>query len=90
MKKYVEIIEVLCYIFKDKWGGCIKKKINWCLKNNKEDIIKYENVLCEINNDVITFKEKDATNIIDLNNKVYTRENNDYLMEVNVKTKLFK
>ena len=46
--------------------------------------------MCEINNNVITFKEKDATNIIDLNNKIYTRENNDYLMEVNVKTKLFK
>ena len=46
--------------------------------------------MCEINNDVITLKEKDATNIIDLNNKIYTRENNDYLMEVNIKTKLFK
>ena len=38
--------------------------------------------MCEINNNVITFKEKDATNIIDLNN--------DYHIEVNVKTKLFK
>ncbi len=40
-------------------------------------------------NNIIFYKEDNVDNIIDLNNKTYTRENNEYIFKVDFQKKEF-
>ena len=52
------------------------------LYNNNDIIIKNEKVWCEIDNKIIKYQEEDSLNIIDLNKKIYTRENKEYFLKI--------
>ena len=72
-----------------KRGDSIKKLINWCLLNNGKKIIDTKKCECEYNKKELIYNEKDASNKIDLNNKIYLRENKDYLFKVDFKNNKF-
>ena len=78
------------FLRKKKEIGDFIKRINWQLFNNDELIINHENVECEYENDIIKYKEEDGDNTIDLKNKIYIRENQEYLMHINIANNNFK
>ena len=72
-------------------GEYIKRKINWQLYSNDKKIIDYKNIECALEKDkLIIFKENLTTNTIDIQNKKYLRENNDFLFEIDFLNKSFK
>lgn len=83
---------MICYSFlrKKKEIGDFIKKINWQLYNNEKLIINNENVLCDYNDKIIKYKEKDGINIINLKEEQYMRENQEYMMQIDFKNNTFK
>ena len=74
---------------KKKELGDFIKSISWQLYNNEEIIINNENGLCEYKDNVIIYEESDGINTVDLNNKTYLRENDDYKMKIDFKNNTF-
>ena len=65
-------------------------KINWSLFNDDKIIIANENVECEfVVNKFIKYLENDTSNYIDLENKIYIRENNEFMFKIDYKNNLF-
>ncbi len=54
------------------------KQMNLRLYNNNEEILNINNIEYEIDNDVITYKEDAYINKVDINNKMFIRENKEY------------
>ncbi len=79
---------VIVFKKKEEIGGFIRKII-WQLFNNKEKIIDKKDVLCEFENNIIKYIEDDGVNILDLNNKIYERENKDYKLKIDVVNNTF-
>ena len=79
---------VIVFKKKEEIGGFIRKII-WQLFNNKEKIIDKKDVLCEFENNIIKYIEDDGVNILDLNNKLYERENKDYKLKIDVVNNTF-
>ncbi len=64
--------------------------INWRLLNNDEIIINNENVICEYKlGYYVKYNERDASNIVDLKNLTYRRENEDFVLVIDFKNKKF-
>ena len=81
---------MLWYSFLDKRGDFIKKLINWQLFINGDLHINNESVECEYEkNKFIKYKEKDAINIIDIEKKVYIRENSEFKYTISVLDETF-
>ena len=81
---------MLCYSFLDKRGDLIKKIINWMLKDNNEVIINNQAVECSFSDDIIIYNENSNINIIDIKNKTYKRENDEFSFTIDFKNKSFK
>lgn len=85
----LKIYNTYVIVFQKKRGDCIKRRINWTLKNNNEVIINHENELCEFKeNDYLKYIENDTSNFIDLKNEIYIRENNEFIFKIDFKNKL--
>lgn len=63
----------------------LQQIINWKLKNNNQTITEKLNEKCEINNNIIEYKEENSINIIDINNKIYKRTTLEYEMIIDFK-----
>lgn len=63
------------------------KKIDWILLNNGEEIICLKDYKCEFINNKLTLIEETNKNIINLDNKVYTRITEEYTMKIDFKDK---
>ena len=81
---------MLCYICLEKRSDYIKKYINWTLFNDNEILVKYEDIECEFNNNILVFNEKNTINTIDINNKIYIRETNEFTFKIDFKNKEFE
>lgn len=81
---------MLCYSFLEKRGDYIKKLINWSLLNDGEVVINNKKVTCEYEVDkFIKYYEEKTINIIDINNKIYLRENNEFIFKIDFNKKIF-
>lgn len=82
---------MLCYSFLEKRGDYIKKLINWSLLNDGEVVIDNKNVVCEYEVDkFIKYLDNDnAINVVDLKNKIYFRENNEFIFKIDFNKMLF-
>lgn len=59
------------------------------MKVNNEVIINNENESCEFEeNSYLKYKENDSLNYIDFKNKLYKRENKEFIFQVDFKNKL--
>lgn len=80
---------MLCYSFLDKRGDYIKKFIKWQLISDKKEVIN-KLVECEFDDNVIKYQEDDESiNIIDLNKRIYLRENDEFTFKVDFNNKVF-
>jgi len=81
---------MLCYICLEKRGDYFLQKINWSLLSDNKIIID-KNILCEYEKNIlIKYIEDDHTsNIIDLKNRIYIRENNEFLFKIDFNKKIF-
>lgn len=80
---------MLCYSFLDKRGDYIKKFIKWQLISDKKEVIN-KLVECEFDDNVIKYQEDDGSiNIIDLNKRIYLRENDEFTFKVDFNNKVF-
>lgn len=62
-----------------KRGDYIKKLINWCLLENNEIIVDNKNIECNYKeNEYLEYIEDKYINKIDINNKIYTRDCDEY------------
>ena len=53
-------------------------------------VINNESVECEYNeNKFVKYKDSDALNIVDIENALYLRENNDFIFKIEFKNKIF-
>ena len=75
--------------FLGKRSDYIKRKIDWYLYNNNDIIIKTEKVWCEINNNIIKYRDDNCLNIIDLNKDIYIRDNEEFNFKIDFKTNEF-
>lgn len=63
--------------------------INFSLYSNQELLINRK-INCEYINEELSFIESGILNKIDLNNKVYIRENEEYIININFLTNVMK
>lgn len=84
----------ICYaiVYKKKRGDYIKKLVNWSLLSDKNIIIENKNIECEFEKDkFIKYIEKDNTsNLVNLKDKIYIRENDEFIFEIDFENKEFK
>lgn len=82
---------MLCYSFLDVWGDYIKKLINWTLKSNGNIIIDNKKVICEfVSDQYIKYIDSDGcSNIINLENSYYLRNNNEFIFKIDYLNNLF-
>ena len=66
-------------------------RINWSLLNDNKKVISKENVECDyIENLQLNYREDNTLNTIDFKNKLYLRENEEFLFKIDFKNKIFK
>lgn len=82
---------MLCYSFLEKRGDYIKKLINWSLLNDQKLVINNKNIECEYEiNKFIKYKEDQNTiNIVDIENQIYIRENNEFMFKIDFNSNKF-
>ena len=81
---------MICYILIEKRGDCIKKLINWQLLSNNNEVVNNQKVECEFNNNILKYVEDNNTvNIIDIDNKTYLRENDEFTFNIDFKNRCF-
>ena len=82
---------MLCYSFLEKRGGSIKKIINWRLLIDGKVTIDNKFVECEYEvNKFIKYLEEDYSfNIIDLENKLFIRENKEFIFKIDFVKNMF-
>lgn len=80
---------MLCYSCLEKRGDYIKKFIKWQLISNNKEVIN-EEIECEYDDNIIKYQEdKNTINIVDLNNDIYIRENEEFTFKIDFKNRLF-
>ena len=57
--------------------------------NDNKIIVNNKKVKCEINNNIIIYKEDNISNIIDLNKEIYIRESDEFKFLVDFKKREF-
>lgn len=82
---------MLCYSFLEKRGDYIKKLINWSLLNDGKIVINNKNIECEFEVDkfIKYLENKETMNIIDLENKFFSRENNEFIFKIDFNKNTF-
>ena len=61
--------------------------INWQFYSNKKLIDEFKNIACEVNNKNIIVSFDDSRNVINIYDKIYKREKEDYQMIIDFKKK---
>ena len=82
---------MLWYSFLDKWGGFIKKFINWSLSNNNIVVIDNKNIECDYEKDkyIKYYEDEDTVNIVDLENKLYIRKTKEFIFKIDFINNIF-
>ena len=71
---------MLWYSFLEKRGDCIKKRVNWYLYEQENLLVENLNVECDVNSNEIMYKEDNYVNNIDLQKKIFIREDSNFKM----------
>lgn len=80
---------MICYSLIEKRGDYIIKYINWKLISDNKLIVNNEVVECEFDCNILKYYEDDTINIVDLENDIYVRENNEFTFKIDFKNRCF-
>jgi len=82
---------MICYSFLEKRGDYIKKLINWSLLSDEKVVINNKKIECEYKDkEFIKYKEgNDTINLVDIKKKLYKRENDEFIFEIDFEKSVF-